>query len=92
MGIKKTQKGGLGNGHIIIKGGIGLKKAKFVLLSRIVAEPYYNSDIFEKSRPPPPWVLKFPKGFENTDENYQFQFENFENPGGGLDFSKMSEL
>ena len=38
---------------------------------------------------------KFPKGgggVEKTDENSQFQFGNFENPGGGLDFSKMSEL
>ena len=37
---------------------------------------------------------KFPKGGggEKTDENSQFQFGNFENPGGGLDFSKMSEL
>ena len=35
---------------------------------------------------------KIPKGGEKTDENSQFQFGNFENPGGGLDFSKMSEL
>ena len=37
---------------------------------------------------------KIPKGggVEKTDENSQFQFGNFENPGGGLDFSKMSEL
>ena len=31
-------------------------------------------------------------GVEKTDENSQFQFGNSENPGGGLDFSKMSEL
>ena len=31
-------------------------------------------------------------GVEKTDENSQFQFGNCENPGGGLDFSKMSEL
>ena len=31
-------------------------------------------------------------GVEKTDENSQFQFGNFENPGGVLDFSKMSEL
>ena len=32
---------------------------------------------------------KIPKGggFENTDENSQFQFGNFENPGGS-EFSK----
>ena len=38
---------------------------------------------------------KIPKGggwVKKTDENSQFQFGNFENPGGGLDFSKMSEL
>ena len=37
---------------------------------------------------------KFPKGggLKKTDENSQFQFGNCENPGGGLDFSKMSEL
>ena len=35
---------------------------------------------------------KIPKGgegeVENTDENSQFQFGNFENPGGSLDFLK----
>ena len=40
---------------------------------------------------------KFPKWggrLKKTDENFQFQFGNFENPGrgGGVDFSKMSEL
>ena len=37
---------------------------------------------------------KFPKvgGLQKTDKNSQFQFGNVENPGGGLDFSKMSEL
>ena len=40
---------------------------------------------------------KFPKGgrgggLKKTDENSQFQFGNCENPGGGLDFSKMSEI
>ena len=31
-------------------------------------------------------------GVEKTDGNSQFQFGNCENPGGGLDFSKKSEL
>ena len=31
-------------------------------------------------------------GVKKTDKNSQFQFGNVENPGGGLDFSKMSEL
>ena len=31
-------------------------------------------------------------GVEKTDENSQFQFGNFENPGKGLNLSKMSEL
>ena len=31
-------------------------------------------------------------GGEKTDGNSQFHLGNFENPGGGLDFSKMSEL
>ena len=31
-------------------------------------------------------------GEEKTDGNSQFQFGNWEKPGGGLDFSKMSEL
>ena len=37
---------------------------------------------------------KFPKGggVEKADGNSQFQFGNCENPGGGLDFSEMSEL
>ena len=37
---------------------------------------------------------KIPKvgGGGKNKRNFQFQFGNFENPGGGLDFSKMSEL
>ena len=38
---------------------------------------------------------KFPKGgrgVKKTDENSQFQFGNLKNLGGGLNFSKMSEL
>ena len=31
-------------------------------------------------------------GLKKTDENSQFQFGNIKNPGGGLNFSKMSEL
>ena len=37
---------------------------------------------------------KFPNGgrVEKTDGNSQFQFGNCENPGGGLDFLKMSDF
>ena len=42
------------------KGLFALKQVKFSPLSRIVSEPYPNSDIFEKSRPPP-WVITIPK-------------------------------
>ena len=31
-------------------------------------------------------------GLKKTDKNFKFQSGNSENPGGGLDFSKMSEL
>ena len=37
-------------------------------------------------------IPKGGRGLKKTGENSRFQFRNFENPGGVLYFSKMSEL